>query len=252
MSPWAIEEVFLRPAATLVACALLPIASAAVLRRILGGGAGLRAASRIVRAAEIGMATLAGLTALGPALLDRPRGWESVAFALACALVALGAGAVARRRSPPSAAEHGARLGIAVGLVTASTLIALVLAPWAVTRIAPSDATRASESAARWRLRVDPWDPAAMLASGWAARRRDAYARALAWAEAAREHGASEAAALELEAEVLAARGQCERARARFDEALRARTEAAFADPLAAPLELGGYHLPPSLLTECE
>lgn len=249
MSPWPIEEVWLRPVVTLALSALLPFATAQPLGRMLGGAA-LRAASAIVGPTELVLAALAGVTALGPALVERALGFESAAFAIACALVALASGQLARRKAARPTVERSRGLGIAVGVVTAATLVALVLAPWTLTAIA--DAPNANEDAARWRLRVDPWDPAAMLAAGWAERRREAYSRALLWAEEARTHGASEASTLELEAEVFATRGQCEEARARFDEALRARAEEAFTDPLAQPLELGGYRLPPSLLVECE
>jgi hypothetical protein len=249
MEPWAIEEALLRPAATLIGSALVPLATARLVRGLARGGAALRTADRTVRGTEVALAGLAGATALGPALVARAVGWESAAFAIASACVALGAGQLARRRRTEGT-EQGARLGVAIGLVISTTLAALVLAPWTITAIA--DAPAASDPEARWRLRVDPWDPVAMLAAGWSARRRESYPRALAWAAEAREHGASEPAVLELEAEIFAARGECEQAHARFDQALRARAEAAFADPLAAPLELGGYHLPPSLLTECE
>ena len=227
MGPWAIEEVLLRPAATLIACALVPLATARVVRGLARGGAALRAASGIVRVTEVALAALAGLTALGPVLISAALGVESAAFALVCAGAALASGHLARRRLVEGTVEgaaQGAGLGVVIGMLVAATLAALVLAPWTVTRI--TDAPAASEAAARWRLRVDPWDPVAMIASGWSARRREAYSRALAWAAEARAHGASEASALELEAEIFAARGQCERAHARFDEALRARAEA--------------------------
>lgn len=249
MEPWVIEEALLRPAATLIGSALVPLATARLVGALARGGAARRTADRTVRGAETGLAALAGWTALGPALIDARLGWESAAFAIACAAVAFASGHLARRRVPEGP-EQSARLGVAIGLVVSLTISALVLAPWTITRIA--DAPAASDAEAHWRLRVDPWDPVAMLAAGWSARRRESYPRALAWAAEAREHGASEAATLELEAEIFAARGECERAHALFDQALRARAEAAFADPLAAPLELGGYRLPPSLLTECE
>jgi hypothetical protein len=131
-------------------------------------------------------------------------------------------------------------------------LVALVALPGPLTAIDEAEAPRAGADAAVWRLRVDPWDPVAMLAAGWASREREAYRRARAQARAAVAMGLPRAAALELEAEVLAAQRRCAEARAVFDRALRARAERAFErDPLAAPLSLGGYHLPPALVTEC-
>lgn len=251
MEPWAIEEVLLRPAATLLACAVVPLATPRLLGRILGGGSASRTAGWIVRPTEVALAALAGASALGPALIARPGGWMAGGFAALCASVAFASGWLARRRRRAANGPEGRGLGVAVGAVTASILVALTLAPRTVTAIPPRDAPNAGESAARWRLRVDPWDPVAMIAAGWAARRREAHPRAAAWAAEARAHGANEADVLELEAEIHAARGECAQAQARFDEALRVRAEAAFAAPLAAPLELGGYHLPPTLISEC-
>lgn len=257
MHPWAVEEVFLRPAATVAVSALVPLGTARLLRAMLRGPA-LATGGVVVRASEVAVAALAGATALGPALIAQRHAWPSVAFGAACALVALASGTLARRR--PSArreAAHGAAeqhargLGAFVGAVIAIMLAASALAPYTATAIDPADAPSASASSARWRLRIDPWDSAAMLASGWAARRSGAYARALAWAREARAHGASAADVLELEAEVHAARGDCDRARTLFDQALAARAAAAFELPLVRPLELGGYHLPPTLVTGC-
>ncbi len=143
------------------------------------------------------------------------------------------------------------RIGALTGVVVALSVIAAPFAAEATTEIAPTEVADAGDGAARWRLRVDPWDATAMLAAGWAARSRGEYERALSWARDAGELGAAEGAALELTAEVQAARGDCEAARATFDRALAARMAAVFADPLTTRISLGGYRLPPSLVTEC-
>ncbi|HJL20325.1 MAG TPA: hypothetical protein RMH99_31955 [Sandaracinaceae bacterium LLY-WYZ-13_1] len=162
-----------------------------------------------------------------------------------------GAGATA----PDERIEDGDGTHV-LGWVTGGAIGALLAAglalPWTSTRIGPEEAPHAGASAAVWRLRIHPWDPVAMLAAGWASREREDYRRAVAQAREARRMGLPVAPTLELEAEVLAARGRCEEARATFDRALRARAARVFEeDALAAPLTLGGYQLPPTLVTEC-
>jgi hypothetical protein len=308
MHPWAIEEVVLRPVATLVVGAALPFVTAWLLRKLLqSDGRALQAAGLLVGTAEIAVGVVGGLTALGPAVVERRDGPASLAFAALGALVAAFAGAVARR-APTASALHALRarvrgcawaagpvvvgalpallwsespgwlrsgslaVGVVVGLltgarpwrtwpwaragvITGSLLAALIAAALvalaSATRIEVDTVREAGGSAATWRLRVDPWDGVAMLAAGWAARSRDAPSRAEGWVRSARAHGAPEPETLELEAELQAAEGDCETARATFDRALRARAAAAFHDPLAAPLPLGGFRLPPTLVTAC-
>lgn len=164
------------------------------------------------------------------------------------ALVTLGGGLAYRPRGPvpDTTTAFGWFLGGAASLL----LVAAIGAPVPLTEIAPEDAPYHGD--ATWRLRVDPWDATAMLANGWAARERQELSRALASAREAVRMGGALGPSLELEAELLAARGDCEAARATFDRAIRARASASFEDDaLAAPLVLGGYRLPPTLVTEC-
>lgn len=143
-------------------------------------------------------------------------------------------------------------LGWTAGAALSALLVGLVALPWTWTALNEEDAPHAGASLATWRLRIDPWDATAMLAAAWASRRRDEPDRALAQAREARRMGLASAPALELEAEVLAAERRCAEARAVFDRALRARAERLFeGDPLATPLRLGGYHVPPTLTTHC-
>ncbi|MCB9591220.1 MAG: hypothetical protein H6719_00695 [Sandaracinaceae bacterium] len=194
----------------------------------------------------------------------RAAGVGFVAAALACGAslalgfehsIAVGAavmaitGAVAYRPpAPTSDATHA--FGWFLGGAAALMLVAAFAAPIPLTEILPEDVPYHGD--ATWRLRVDPWDPVAMLATGWAAREREELTRATACARESVRMGGARGPALELEAEVLAARGECEAARSMFDRALRARARESFEDDsILTPLVLGGYQLPPTLITAC-
>lgn len=155
-------------------------------------------------------------------------------------------------RDPGPRPEPPARRpGLVAGLVIGAGLVALPTLSEAATRIEPGSEAFLGSSAASWRLRVDPWDPQATLALGWASALGDDPALARTRLAAARTLGADEADALELEAQLAAAAGECGEARARFDDALRERARERFEEGRWEPLELGGYHLPPALVTEC-
>lgn len=174
--------------------------------------------------------------------LDVPYGIPAGALLLAAV------GAYAYRPRGRTAGTSAA--GWVLGGATALLLVAALAAPVPLTEILPEDAPYHGD--ATWRLRVDPWDPVAMLANGWAARERQELSRAEACARESIRMGGPEGPALELEAEILAARGECEAARATFDRAIRARAQVSFDDDsLLAPLVLGGYRLPPTLVTDC-
>lgn len=299
-SAWPIEEVWLRPAVTLLLAAALPPLLSRFAKGFFDAEPARASALALPRALVPALGFALGATALGPQLVASRHSVLGHGFGLLCAAAALGADAVAARRMglerPARPAELAALLGAALALdagvwlasgapriaVTAGTLFALGIVaharqpgrrhrvgwlvgatlgialaaaaalPALLTPITEEEATGASQSAARWRLRVDPWDAEAMLASAWAASRRDDLRHARAQLEEARRMGLAPAPGLELEAELAAAEGDCAAARALFDRALTARAEEAFEqDALAEPLQLGGYHLPPTMVTEC-
>jgi Zn-dependent protease with chaperone function len=142
------------------------------------------------------------------------------------------------------------RLGLAAGLAGSAVLVLAMLGASEATEIAPREVPTAGLDAARWRLRIDPWDADAVLALAWATRGDEDLSRATRLVELARRIGAPDAERMELEAEILAARGECEQARALFDRSLEARAVRAMADQESA-LELGGWHIPPTLVRDC-
>lgn len=288
MEAWPVEEVWIRPLGSLVLAALVPAATSAVMRRFLDADAPLLAqALWPMRAVQLCIAWVVGITALGPALVAAPVSAESQLFACACLGVAIAsdfrwaavdtetrpvplatalvlapmagaliaspwvglpivfvAGALAFRPGQPTP------MGLAIGGAGALFLVAAVALPASLTTIARTDARDAGD--ARWRLRLHPWDEDAMLASAWESRRRGEHDRAVAQGREAQRMGLPAGPALELEAEVLAARGECERARSTFDRAIRARAESAFdEDAMDTPLTLGGFQLPPTMIREC-
>ncbi|MCC6873626.1 MAG: M48 family metalloprotease [Sandaracinaceae bacterium] len=139
--------------------------------------------------------------------------------------------------------------GVAAGLMLGLPLLLAPLAASELTEI--DDVTTAGEGAAQWRLRIDPWDTDAMLASGWGASRRAALSHAELRLARARELGADEASALELEAQLHAQRGRCAEARAAFDRSREVRAASLFEAPWERSLTLGGYHLPPAMVERC-
>ncbi|GAB4209463.1 MAG: hypothetical protein OHK0013_28890 [Sandaracinaceae bacterium] len=151
--------------------------------------------------------------------------------------------------APATRAEPPRTLGgVSVGLALGGALVVLAWLAHALTVIPPEEAELATEAQAWRRLRVDPWDGVATLTLAWSARRREDLERAEAYATEAVRLGVPSPQALELEAELWAARGDCVRARETFERALAARV----VDPLTASLELGGYRIPPTVLTECD
>lgn len=197
-------------------------------RSTAGGAALADALSKIHADARMPMVT--GARRVHPDLYDR--------------LVACG------RDPGPRPSPPRRRAGTIVGLAVGGAMVLAFFAVERMTRIDLAEAPIAGASAARWRLRADPWDASAMLAWAWATRREEDLGLAEAQLAVASWMGLPGAERMELEAELLAARGDCAGARARFDEALAARARRAFEEPWA-PLELGGWHLPPTLVLEC-
>ncbi|MFO0680988.1 MAG: M48 family metalloprotease [Sandaracinus sp.] len=151
----------------------------------------------------------------------------------------------------PRPAPPNRRAGLIAGLVVSAGLVALPFAGDAATAIEPGTEVDLGASAAIWRLRVDPWDAHAMLALAWASASAHDPSRAAARVAEARRLGARASDVMELEAELLAQNHECDQARDRFDAAIRARAEESFAAGIFEPLELGGYHLPRTLVSEC-
>lgn len=137
------------------------------------------------------------------------------------------------------------------GLVTALlVLVVLAAGAWLatdLTQLRPEDVSTTGHTAAWRRLHIEPWDARAVLALAWNARRQEDLERAEAYRLQAYALGVEEYLALELQAELEATSGDCDAARATFDRALASRV----ADPLEAVMELGGYTVPPALITEC-
>lgn len=193
----------------------------------VGGAALARALRRIHAHAQI--PTVRGGRRTHPDLHDR--------------LVSLGEDPGPRPPPPPD----GGRL---FGLAIASCLVGLPLALHTVTDVPPESVTTLRPDRARWRLRLDPWDAEAMLALSWASRREQRLSRAEERAALAARMGPDPIAYHELWTELHAARRDCAGARAAFDRALRERAARSLRQE--APLELGGYHLPPTFIRECE
>ncbi len=160
-------------------------------------------------------------------------------------LVACGRDMGPRPEPPPR------RAGLLSGLVVSAALVAVPVLLELLTPIAPEDVQTAGHDAARWRLRVDPWDANAMLALAWATRRDEDLGRAEAQAAEAMRLEAAPADLMELEAELLAARHRCAEARLRFDAAIEQRARERFEAGMWEPLQLGGYTLPPTLVRDC-
>lgn len=254
--PWPIEEAVFRPIVSLLLAALLPLAlhRAVVFSLAFARESTAEREHRGGLAAIGGVGALAtyamGVTAIGPAWTDTSLGVAAHASGLACALSTMLATVVLWRRAklgPLAALAERAAWG---PLVPTGLVLLLLVIGWLagdVTRIADDEAELVQADETWRRLRIDPWDANATLALAWQARRREDLERAAAYADEAQRMGVSSPALLELRAELLAARGECEAARETFDEALAARV----VDPLAVSLELGGYRIPPTLLTEC-
>jgi len=248
MEAWPIEEVWLRPIVSIAVGAALPWLALRLLRLVAPAPGRAR---WLVAGAAVACAGLLGATALGPALVDAPLSAPSWGFAALCAAAA--ALTVWRLPADPApASDRSPALAWASAATVAALCVAALALPAALTAIPLEAAPLAGSDAARWRLRVHPWDGAAMIAAGWASRRAGDTHRAQARATEAVRMGAPRHVSLELEAELLAGQGRCDEARARFDRALAARAEAAFDEGVPTePLTLGGFTLPPSLVTEC-
>ncbi len=139
-------------------------------------------------------------------------------------------------------------------IITALTLApwSLALALWLGTEISSIETADVSSLHARWRHRVAPLDPNAMLALGWDARRRDVFEVAEQHVELARELGVEDLPFFQFSAELAAARGDCSSARTAFNAMLAAQAEQAFeSDLMEERLNLGFDLLPPTFVEQC-
>jgi tetratricopeptide (TPR) repeat protein len=188
----------------------------------------------------------AGHDAFGPDLggdAHRALGW---AFGALLALI--GAGLTLRRGEEAGRGRVAAMvLGFALGVLPAAVWLAAERA------LVFEDVDEVGEERARWARRLTPNEGRPWLALALSARGRDQNEHALAMADVAEglrpDDDRFQARILELRADVHAARGDCERARALFDEALEARARAAME---SLDLDLSeAYRLPPALAAEC-
>ncbi len=254
--PWPIEEALFRPVVSLLLAALVPLAlHRAVVFALTFAREGTAERQHRGGVVAIGCvgglgAYAVGLTAIGPAWTDTSRGAAAHVSGLACALVTLLAAVVVWRRSRLGPISTFYQRAAWAQPVPTGLMLLLAVIGWLavdITRMADDEAEIVSVDETWRRLRIHPWDGTATLALSWQARRREDLERADAYADEAERMGVASPALLELRAELLAARGDCAAARETFDEALSARV----VDPLAVSLELGGYRIPPTLLTEC-
>ncbi|MFK7988686.1 MAG: hypothetical protein AB8I08_21885 [Sandaracinaceae bacterium] len=220
------------------ACAILALGVGGQLRRV--------PQRRLLPMALVPAAAAVVGTLLSPDTISGDGAAFGMALVVACGVLGVSA-------LTGASAVRGDRLSLGAGAGTAVMALGALALPWVLTDIEVANAPDAGTDASRWRLRVDPWDEGAMLGAAWASRKRNEPARAIAQAREAQRMGLDAASALELEAEVHATAGDCEAARAAFDRALRARAVSAFDEDalLTAPLTLGGFRLPPALVTEC-
>jgi len=201
------------------------------------------------RAAALGLGlfgVLAGHDALGPDLGGDAR--VALGWGFGGVLGLLGAGLTLPRGDEAGKGRIAAMvLGLALGFLPAAF--------WFATErtLAFEDVDAASEERARWRRRLSPTDARAWLALALRARSKDQNDHALALGAVAEtletEDDRFQARILELRADVWAAEGDCERARALFTEALKARARAAME---TLDLDLGeSYRLPPAFAANC-
>jgi len=262
VSAWPIEELLFRPVVTLLLALALPFATARVMAGLLAprgledadAARGVLLALGAVRWLDGAFAAVLGCTALAPALASSL--WAAGAMGLLAGATSVAASRVAARRIERAAGAElaigarglEARTALAAALVVGLALpMAAVLAE-RITRIAPDAIASTSADAARRRLRIDPRDGAAMLATAWASADHNDLVLAGRRVDEAGRMGAPAAELSEARAEIAARGGDCVAARAHFDRALELRAEVAFE---SGALELGGYHLPHSLITRC-
>jgi hypothetical protein len=254
VSAWPIEELLFRPVATVLGALAVP----AVTRRVLvalvspngiddASRGALSAAFTLMLLVEGILAAGLGYTSLPAALLDGSLARGGAA--LSSAAIALGSGVLLQRRWLGAARPTASRSGVGAAVVVSIGLASLGVLLERTTRIDDAAIIGTSEDAGWRRLRIDPRDGNAMLAVAWASADDNDLEEARGRIDEAERMGAPAAELGEARAEVSARSGDCAAAWASFDEALRIRADAAFARGELP--ELGGYHLPPAMVTRC-
>ncbi len=217
---------------------LLPKSLAWVLRAAKLDGLRVRVAAGVPLV--VGGALL-GLRMLGPVVVNAPYGVASWAALVGVAAFTAAMWIRATKEEKNPATDN------AVAVFTAVLIGGLGFA----VPVASDVLTRRPESAEAgwWRMRFVPWDGDALMEVAWSARHRDDLRVAELRLELARRADAAEWEALQLQAELFAAAGACEEARATFDLSQRARAEEALLRNES--LQLGGWALLPALVGEC-
>lgn len=256
MAAWPLEDLWFRPVATLLLALAVPLATGRLTAIIVSPQAApdARAVSVALWAArplEIATFVLLGATAFAPALLSGPAALV-VGGVVGGSTAALSAFLFSRRFAPSPVGGDVRRSAIVAGVLVGLIPIATATLVERLTRLDPDRIATTSPDTAWRRLHVDPRDGAAMLAAAWASSDANDPQRATARIDEAERMGAPAPELAEARAEVAASEGDCAAARAHFDRALVLRAEAAFAAGAMPELTLGGYHLPPSMITRCE
>jgi hypothetical protein len=271
---------FLAPPFAAIAIAILaPLGAGKLFAWVYGDDAraDFRRAMRAVELASLAIGIFLAATAFAPWLDLAVRIAASVATGLIAWLAVLGAGAIARRAelpaaqrpSPLSAAAARVRCALSetaqlfapprVSIATRGGLLApaiaiAIAAPIPLARgaadLEPTAIQDASEARALAALDVAPSDAEAMLALAWHARRAGDLELASLRASAAERMGADAEALHVARAEIAAAAGDCDTARAELDASFEAQAARQLGSD--AELVLGSYSLPPTLVRECE
>ncbi|MFT5358270.1 MAG: hypothetical protein ACI9KE_005508 [Polyangiales bacterium] len=211
----------------------------AIVQRLAPG-----ASPRAYVAAAFGVFVVAqcvGFHSVGPTLVDSPMPLFGSAVGVLAAGVCL-----LRRKDAVRGAPSGLSVDVLALLLAVSPAL-IWLAALRATSI--DDATTCSQPHAEWRQVVDPWDPDVHLSLAWWAVREDDADRGAARLDVARRTGVAQAPASELQAEILAMKGDCDGAREAFETALSARANAAL-ETLDLRLE-DAYRLPERFVREC-
>lgn len=260
MAGFPIEEALVAPALATAAALVIPRASRALARRFLPADA--RSAVNVGATLGALSAVVAlGVDALGPALVDeRHWSWVFVA-ALASLVIAQGVqswGARDERARPTPSIDEPAIRGSAIQdratpdsgkrsisvsaiLVTSALGIAVALGAFAARRVVV-------HADPWWSIRLAPWRAEAYLEAGWSLA-SESPERAEALMAIGERAGVRASDATRLRSELAAVAGDCDRARALYEQAIVEHAR----ESLEAweRLELGALPVPEQLALRC-